>query len=45
MGFCVKEQGSDNQMLSLEEGMATDGIFETRKPSRSKEMVFGHSIL
>ena len=45
MGFCVKTQGSENQMLSLEDGMATDGILETRKQSRSKEMVFGHSIL
>lgn len=32
-------------MLSLEEGIAIDGIFKTRKRSRSKEMVFGHSIL
>lgn len=32
-------------MLSLEEGIAIDGIFKTRKWSRSKEMVFGHSIL
>ena len=31
-------------MLSLEEGIAIDGIFKTRKWSRSREMVFGHSI-
>lgn len=32
-------------MLSLKEGIAIDGIFKMRKQSRSKEMVFGHSIL
>lgn len=31
-------------MLSLEEGIAIDGIFKMRKWSRSREMVFGHSI-
>lgn len=31
-------------MLSLKEGIAIDGIFKTRKWSRSREMVFGHSI-
>lgn len=32
-------------MLSLEEGIAIDGIFKMRKQSRSKEMVLGHSTL
>lgn len=39
-----KNRKVKSQMLSLEEGIAIDGIFKTRKWSRSREMVFGHSI-
>lgn len=42
--LCQKKRKVKSQMLSLEEGIAIDGIFKTRKWSRSREMVFGHSI-
>lgn len=45
MLLCQKNRNVQSQMLSLEEGIAIDAIFRTRKWSRSKEMVFGHSIL